>query len=82
MFGLLIGIGIHAVVDALRRATGSPARRLGWFFAVLSGLSLLGVGSDPGGAVIVAASFVTLATLNLLAAWSFRRAHRRPSTDD
>ena len=73
VLGLLLGIGIHAVVDSLRAATGDPGSRLGFFFVLLAGLSAFGI-ADQAEFILVTVIFAIIAALNLGAWWRFRRA--------
>lgn len=73
VLGLLLGIGIHACVDSLRRATGSPAARLGFFFAVLAGLSVFGWDASRNDGYFATAGLAALAAVNVVPWWLFRR---------
>jgi hypothetical protein len=76
---LVLGIGIHAVVDARRKATGSPAQRLGWFFALLTALLAFATADTPArpAAWAMVGGLGALAVGHLVAARWFRVARNR-----
>ena len=80
VLALLIGVGIYAIVDASRKATGSPALRLGFFFAVLAGWSLFGLAEHRDAIALTGVVAVPMVA-NLGAWWAFRRARRRATAD-
>lgn len=83
VIGLVLGIGIHAIVDALRSATGAPALRLGFFFLLLTiPLGLMTFESEGparSGGWLWLGCAGGLAAGHLAAVRWFRAARRRPT---
>lgn len=74
----LLGISIHAVVDALREARGGSAGRLWLFYAVFGGLAVAaGWDSDEGESIATLVAVLAAVVGTNLVAWIvFIRAHR------